>query len=188
LKLTGALPAVFLIVLGAAAILFAVYKPLSFQYKQRDGTEMSGTGGPESGLRYLPAVLDTLVRGDSASPRGMTLESDSGGLYYPVDLLGRAWAVEKACERGLEASAAEPIGLVPEGETVRRYLPPILDSLARGRSASPTGAWVVASRSRQTDELRNAERVLAACGRIVTTDRSGNPVLLGDRVRTEGPQ
>jgi hypothetical protein len=186
LKLTGAIPAVILIVLGGSVILFAAFKPFTVKYKQADGTELTGTGGPESGLRHLPPLLDSLVRGPNASAEGFTLATDSDAVYVSMDLLQRAWDVEKACERSLEGSAAEIVGITTSTNR-HRYFPAILDSLVRREGASTEGLIMVGDSGTNALSER-AARVLAACSEIIATDRNGNAVRLGDRVRSEGPQ
>jgi len=191
--LKGAMPAVVLIVLGGAVIMLAANKTLSFREERPDGTVLTGTGGPTSGLRYLPPLLDTLVRGASASPRGMMLADSAGSQYFPMDFLGRAWAVEAACERTLEHALAGdgelPVRAGEQGVPAPPYfLPAMLDSLVRGAGATRTGFLIdAAGYAALPPGVRDrTRRVIQACENVVTTDQAGHEVLLGRRMRTEG--
>lgn len=192
--LKGAIPAVVLITLGAAAILFAMIKPMRFEEKQPDGGMVTGIGGPDSRLQYLPPLLDSLVRGDSASPAGMTLEDEElGGAYFPVEILGRAWEAESACERMLESAWAGDSVHVSgtSGRTLPAppyFVPPLLDSIVRGSLASRTGFVVSAAEYQQlSPQLRNRlVRLLEACENVITLDAQARRTTLGERVRTEG--
>lgn len=192
--LKGAIPAVILITLGAAAILFAVIKPITFEEKQPDGGALTGTGGPAEGLQYLPPLLDTLVRGAAASPDGLTVMDESGGgAYLPLEVLDRAWDAESACERMLESAFAGDSVPVP-GTSERSlpappyFVPPLLDPLVRDSLAAPAGFLVSAADYRQLSPSvrERLVRLLETCENVITTDARGHRVTLGQRVRTEG--
>lgn len=189
ISLHGAVPGVILVVLGAVLILYAYLKPVTFEYKDTSGAVLSGTGGPDTSLRHLPPLLDSLVRGATASTDGLTLMDDEGGgAYLPLDLLARAEQTEAACERMLEVklsaeNAEAPAGASLGSESVY-FFPAILDTLIRGSSASATG-WLTTGGESAALRAR-ATRVVQACQQITTSDQHGRPIALADRVRVEG--